>query len=95
MVSTCLVMLLVLDLDLTSGRSMVNDINLRRAANGVHLNVDASGYSRCICCSACRTFSARLLHFRFGWAGGTLMDLVDPVMVIWFIRCLKRLGLTG
>ena len=81
-VSMCLVMLSDLDLDSTSGCSMVNDINLRRADNGAHLNVDARGYSCCITCNACIAFSAFLLHFRVDWAGGTVIDLVDPVMVI-------------
>ena len=85
-VSMCLVMLAVLVLDLAAGRRMVNDISLRRAANGVHLNVDASGYSRCITCSACNAFSALLLHLAVGWSGGTVIDLVVPVLVIWSIR---------
>jgi hypothetical protein len=94
-VSTCLVMLAVLVLDLAAGRRMVNDISLRRAASGVHLNVDASGYSRCITRSACSAFSALLLHLAVGWSEVTIIDLVVPALVIWFISFFKRLGLTG
>ena len=75
-------MLSVLVLAFSAGRRMDSDISLRRAARGVHLNVDASGYLRCITCNACIAFRARLLHFIVGWPGGTIIDLVESVVVI-------------
>ena len=94
-VSMCLVILAVLVLDLAAGRRMVNDISLRRAANGVHLNVDASGYSCCITRSAWSAFSALLVHLAVDWSEVTIIDLVVPALVIRLIRFLKRLWLTG
>ena len=59
-------MLSVLHLVIFAAHRMVNGISLRWAASWEHLNVDASGYSRCIACNACNALSARLLHFIVG-----------------------------